>query len=112
MAAPSASSAGSWTNCSPTAATASSCESRMSARRKEVSDLADAGGPLRLVLFGLPGAGKTALLGALVQAARTQDQVLGTKLDDFSPGLDDLQPSGYQKGPSPTRDEVIFHRAV
>ncbi|MFQ3651747.1 MAG: GTPase domain-containing protein [Gemmataceae bacterium] len=39
---------------------------------------------LRLVLFGLPQAGKSSLLGALGQAARTQQQALAGRLDDLT----------------------------
>src|SRR5262245_39021204 len=69
----------------------------------------DPGGPLRIVLFGLPGAGKSALLGALVQAASAQEQLLGTRLDAISPTLADLHKSVYAKAVAPTRDEIVAY---
>src|SRR5579872_5060628 len=46
---------------------------------------------LRVVLFGMPDAGKSSLLGALGQAAQTQEHVLNGHLTDLSRGLADMQ---------------------
>lgn len=61
---------------------------------------------LRLVLFGLPAAGKTSLLGALGQAARTQAVVLGGVLMDESHQLEALIPQVYEETPRRTLEEV------
>ena len=52
--------------------------------------------PLRLVLFGLPGAGKSSLLGALAQAAESQPHLLDGRIADPSPNLADLRRSVYR----------------
>jgi GTPase SAR1 family protein len=62
--------------------------------------------PLRLVLFGLPAAGKTSLLGALAQAARTQEHLLHGHLVDHSNGLDKLRERLYQGNPERTAEET------
>ena len=65
--------------------------------------------PLRLVLFGLPGAGKSSLLGALGQAAEVQPRLLGGALADPSPNLADLRRRVYEHGPAPTDEEVVAY---
>src|SRR5258708_7697792 len=61
---------------------------------------------LRVVLFGLPDAGKSALLGALGQAAATQEIALQGQLDDESHGLDELRKSVYEQHPRVAVQEV------
>jgi GTPase SAR1 family protein len=62
---------------------------------------------LRIVLFGMPGAGKSSLLGALAQAAQTQDQTLDGRLIDPLQGLAELQHRLYEGAPRETLDEVV-----
>src|SRR5690242_9473296 len=61
---------------------------------------------LRLVLFGLPAAGKSSLLGALAQAAPTQEHVLSCRLVARSDGLAELQKRLYVENPRPSAAEV------
>jgi GTPase SAR1 family protein len=63
----------------------------------------------RLLLFGPPGAGKTALLGALAQAAATQPAVLKGQLADANGAWDRLQKSAYGGGAGPENAEVDLH---
>jgi hypothetical protein len=62
---------------------------------------------LRVVLFGMPGAGKSSLLGALAQAAQTQEHVLNGHLTDLSQGLGELQRRLYEEAPRETLEEVV-----
>jgi hypothetical protein len=62
---------------------------------------------LRIVLFGMPDAGKSSLLGALAQAAQTQEHVLNGRLVDHSQGLADLQRRLYEERPRETLEEVV-----
>src|SRR6266513_5459432 len=62
---------------------------------------------LRIVLFGMPDAGKSSLLGALAQAAQTQEHVLNGHLTDLSQGLSELQRRLYEEAPRETLEEVI-----
>src|SRR5437867_13364665 len=61
---------------------------------------------LRLVLFGMPAAGKSSLLGALAQAAQTQEHILNGRLVDRSQGLIELQRRLYEEQPRETLEEV------
>jgi hypothetical protein len=61
---------------------------------------------LRIVLFGLPAAGKSSLLGALAQAAQTQEHLLNGRLVPRSDGLPELQKRLYVENPRPTAEEV------
>jgi hypothetical protein len=63
--------------------------------------------PLRIVLFGMPDAGKSSLLGALAQAAQTQEHVLNGRLIDRSQGLAELQQRLYEERPRETLEEVV-----
>src|SRR5579871_1818685 len=63
-------------------------------------------GALRVVLFGPPGAGKSSLLGALAQSARSQEHLLNGKLTDLSHGLDDLWKRLYVEHALRTAEEV------
>src|ERR1700730_13739236 len=62
---------------------------------------------LRIVLFGMPDAGKSSLLGALAQAAQTQEHVLNGHLTDLSHGLAELQRRLYEEAPRQTLEEVV-----
>jgi GTPase SAR1 family protein len=63
---------------------------------------------VRILLFGLPSAGKTSLLGALAQSARTQENLLHGRLTDLSNRFTDLQKSLYEPG-GPTTQEVAAY---
>ena len=62
---------------------------------------------LRVVLFGMPDAGKSSLLGALGQAAQTQEHVLNGHLTDLGRGLADMQRRLYDEAGRSTAEEVI-----
>jgi GTPase SAR1 family protein len=62
---------------------------------------------LRIVLFGMPAAGKSSLLGALAQAAQTQEHVLNGHLSEKTGGLAELQRQVYEDRPRETLDEII-----
>src|SRR5688500_14813807 len=62
---------------------------------------------LRIVLFGMPDAGKSSLLGALAQAAQTQERALGGRLTDQTNGLAELQRRVYEERPRETLEEII-----
>ncbi len=62
---------------------------------------------LRIVLFGLPAAGKTSLLGALAQAAQAQEHLLAGRLKDLTHGLDELRQRVYDETPRRTAEEVV-----
>lgn len=64
---------------------------------------------LRLVLFGRNDAGKSSLLGALMQAAQTQPQLLDGQLTDLSNGLTELQRNLYDHGPADTQQEIVLY---
>lgn len=68
--------------------------------------------PLRIVLFGMPDAGKSSLLGALVQAAQIQDRVLQGRLVDASLGLAELQLRLYEDRQKETRDEIVAYPII
>ena len=61
---------------------------------------------LRIVLFGMPAAGKTSLLGALAQAAQTQEYLLHGRLGDRTQGLAELRQRVYEESPRRTAEEV------
>src|SRR6516225_3751542 len=62
---------------------------------------------VRIVLFGMPAAGKTSLLGALAQAAQTQEHLLHGRIEDRSHGLTELQHRLYDEEPRRTAEEVV-----
>jgi GTPase SAR1 family protein len=62
---------------------------------------------LRIVLFGMPDAGKSSLLGALAQAGQTQEHILNGHLTDLSSGLSELQRRLYEEAPRKTLEEVV-----
>jgi GTPase SAR1 family protein len=65
--------------------------------------------PLRLVLFGLPGAGKSSLLGALAQAAESHPHLLDGHIADPSPNLADLRRTVYQHGSPDPGHEIVSY---
>src|SRR5579859_6712842 len=64
---------------------------------------------LRLLLFGLPGSGKSALLGALVQAGTSQAAVLHGKLADDTGRLTALREHTYGDALAATTGEVVAY---
>jgi GTPase SAR1 family protein len=66
-------------------------------------------GSLQLVLFGLPSAGKSALLGALAEAARSQDTTLNGRLLDPSQTLAQLHKRLRENSSRPTEEETVPH---
>jgi GTPase SAR1 family protein len=66
----------------------------------------------RIVLFGMPDAGKSSLLGAFAQAAQVQEHVLNAKLIDRNHGLMELQRRLYEDRPRETLEEVAFYPIV
>ncbi|HEY7309586.1 MAG TPA: hypothetical protein VH643_09545 [Gemmataceae bacterium] len=62
---------------------------------------------LSIVLFGMPAAGKSSLLGALAQAAQGQEHLLNGRLTDVSHGLDELRRRVYEESPRRTAEEVV-----
>ncbi len=62
---------------------------------------------LRVVLFGMPDAGKSSLLGALAQAAQVQEHLLNGHLTDPTHGLAELQHRLYEEAPRETLEEVV-----
>ncbi|MCE9532820.1 MAG: hypothetical protein K8T89_17115 [Planctomycetes bacterium] len=62
---------------------------------------------LRIVLFGMPDAGKSSLLGALVQAAHSQERALQGKLSDYPNGMADLWRRVYDDRPKETLEEIV-----
>src|SRR5438309_10122039 len=62
---------------------------------------------LRRVLFGMPDAGKSSLLGALSQAAQTQEHVLNGRLTDLGQGLSELRQRVYEGAPRQTLEELV-----
>ena len=67
---------------------------------------------LRIVLFGLPDAGKSSLLGALSQAAQTQEHILNGRLTDVANGLVELRERIYAGGPHETLHEIIPYPVI
>ncbi len=62
---------------------------------------------LRIVLFGMPAAGKSSLLGALGQAAQAQEHLLSGRLLDPSQGLAELRQRLYDESPRRTVEEIV-----
>ena len=62
---------------------------------------------IRLVLFGMPDAGKSSLLGALSQAAHTQARALHAHLNDLTHGLEELRNRVYEDRARETQEEIV-----
>src|ERR1700704_5224432 len=62
---------------------------------------------LHVVLFGVPNAGKSSLLGALVQTLQSQPDALHWSLLDLPPGLADLRDRLYQNRPRRTTEVIV-----
>jgi hypothetical protein len=62
---------------------------------------------LHIVLFGLPAAGKSSLLGALSQAAQAQEHLLNGRLLDPTHGLEELRHRLYDEQARRTAEEVV-----
>src|SRR5437764_5476401 len=60
-----------------------------------------------IVLFGMPDAGKSSLLGALAQVAESQERALGGRLTDVTHGLGELQHRLYDGRPQETLEEIV-----
>jgi hypothetical protein len=73
------------------------------------SVLTPGGDAVRLVLFGMPDAGKSSLLGALAEAAQTQEHLLNGHLTDLGGGLAELHHRLYEDRPRETLEEVVPH---
>lgn len=67
---------------------------------------------LRIVLFGMPDAGKSSLLGALAQSAQTQERQLMGRLIDTWQGLAELQRRVYDEKPHETLEEIVPYPAT
>jgi hypothetical protein len=67
---------------------------------------------LRVVLFGMPDAGKSSLLGALVQATHWQERVLRGKVVDLTNGLAELWRRVYEERQRETREEIVPYPIV
>lgn len=67
---------------------------------------------LRVVLFGMPAAGKSSLLGALAQAGQVQAGALGATLEDVGGGLEDLRLRLYQNRSQETLEEIVPYPVV
>lgn len=64
---------------------------------------------LRIVLFGMPAAGKSSLLGALAQSAQTQGHALHGQLIDHTKGLAELKRQVYEDRSRETLEEVVLY---
>jgi hypothetical protein len=62
---------------------------------------------LRIVLFGMPDAGKSSLLGALAQVAHTQGRALHGHLTDLTHGLGELRNRLYEERQTETQHEIV-----
>src|SRR5262245_29173130 len=85
----------------------------MSTTQPTSAPLATAGpATLRIVLFGMPDAGKSSLLGALAQAAESQAHVLNGRLVDLTQGLVELRQRLYEDQTRQTVEEIIPYPVV
>lgn len=62
---------------------------------------------VRIVLFGMPDAGKSSLLGALFQTAHSQGRALHGHLTDLSHGLGELRNRLYEERQTETQEEIV-----
>jgi hypothetical protein len=67
---------------------------------------------LRVVLFGMPAAGKSSLLGALGEAAQAQEHLLHGRLADLSHGIAELRTRLYDETPRRTVEEIVSYPVV
>ncbi|HEX3150944.1 MAG TPA: hypothetical protein VHR66_22890 [Gemmataceae bacterium] len=67
----------------------------------------DEPGALRIVLFGMPDAGKSSLLGALAQVSHTQGRELRGHLTDLTHGLGELRNRLYEERQTETQQEIV-----
>jgi len=69
-------------------------------------------GVLRVVLFGMPDAGKSSLLGALLQSTRVQDRLLQGRVLDTANGLGELWKRVYEERQRETLEEIVPYPVV
>lgn len=69
-------------------------------------------GSLRLVLFGMPDAGKSSLLGALAQSAETQERELQGRFPELDPELQELKARVYGGKSKETLEEIVPYPVV
>jgi GTPase SAR1 family protein len=62
---------------------------------------------VRVVLFGMPNAGKTSLLAALTQATQTQEGSLGAHVTDIPDSLKEIRRQVYEEHARQTLDEIV-----
>src|SRR4051794_20234986 len=62
-----------------------------------------------IVLFGMPNAGKSSLLGALSQTGQSQERALGGRLIDLTSGLAELHHRLYEDRPRETLEEIVSY---
>lgn len=75
-----------------------------------VAPVKAAAGELRIVLFGLRSAGKSSLLGALAQAAQTQEKYLKGQVIDRSEGrLAALHQRLFEDAPEQTQEDIVLY---
>ncbi|VTS01306.1 GTPase domain-containing protein [Tuwongella immobilis] len=67
------------------------------------------GDALKIVLFGMPDSGKSALLGALAHAAATQERALQGRIFDLPAGMSDLRQDLTDQRYRETAEEVVPH---
>ena len=67
---------------------------------------------VRVVLFGMPDAGKSSLLGALFQATHTQNRTLKGRLIDLTNGLGEQWRRVYEDQQRETLDEIVAYPIV
>src|SRR5688572_27028668 len=82
-------------------------DTRTQSETTQATPVAASPDALHIVLFGMPDAGKSSLLGALAQAAQTQERALGGRLTDESKGLGELQHRLYDDKPRETLEEIV-----
>src|SRR5262245_22152509 len=66
--------------------------------------------PLRIVLFGPPRAGKTALLAALAQTQQSQTGKISGRLEDPGGALEQQRHLFYDALPHSTEQETVVYR--
>src|SRR6516165_1486952 len=79
------------------------------ARIGSAAQLSTSSGAPRILLFGMPHAGKTSLLGALGRAAEIQEQLLNGRLTGFSSELPELAKRLYTEGLQPATEEIVSY---